>query len=240
MLQQEQTMNMVKAHIMVVEDDPDIGEMLELSLNRDGYSVDWCKDAAEAHEQIKATRPGLILLDWMLPGMSGIEWLMRLRMKDEFKKIPVIMLTARGEESDKVSGLEVGADDYVTKPFSISELMARVHALLRRTETVQSKIIKVGGLVLDLESHRVTADGVEMSMSPTEYKLLQFFIMNVERVFSRAQLLDQVWGTNVYIEERTVDVHIRRLRKILEQHGCRNLIQTVRSFGYRMSMKSTG
>jgi two-component system phosphate regulon response regulator PhoB len=202
--------------------------------------VDWCVDATAAQAKVLETKPDLILLDWMLPGMSGIEWLMRLRMKDDFKKLPVIMLTARGEETDKVSGLEVGADDYVTKPFSISELMARIHALLRRTETKHSKIIKVGGLVLDLESHRVTANGVEISMSPTEYKLLQFFIMNIERVFSRAQLLDQVWGTNVYIEERTVDVHIRRLRKILDQHGFQDVIQTVRSFGYRMSMKTNG
>lgn len=231
---------MVKAHIMVVEDDPDIGEMLELSLKRDGYSVEWCMDAATAQAKLLETKPNLILLDWMLPGMSGIEWLMRLRMKDDFKKLPVIMLTARGEETDKVSGLEVGADDYVTKPFSISELMARIHALLRRTEAEHSKIIKVGGLVLDLESHRVTANGEEITMSPTEYKLLQFFVMNIERVFSRTQLLDQVWGTNVYIEERTVDVHIRRLRKILDQYGFKDVIQTVRSFGYRMSMKTAG
>lgn len=231
---------MGKVHIMVVEDDPDIGEMLELSLKREGYSVDWCMDAVAAQAKLLESKPNLILLDWMLPGMSGIEWLMRLRMKDDFKKIPVIMLTARGEETDKVSGLEVGADDYVTKPFSISELMARIHALLRRVEPEQGKLVKVGGLELDLESHRVTADGMEMTMSPTEYKLLQFFIMNIERVFSRTQLLDQVWGTNVYIEERTVDVHIRRLRKILEQHGYRDVIQTVRSFGYRMSVKSAG
>lgn len=227
----------VKAKILLVEDDPGIGEMLELSLQREGYLVEWCVDALTANKVLPEFMPNLVLLDWMLPGMSGLDWLMRLRRQDDFRQIPVIMLTARGEENDKISGLDVGADDYITKPFSMRELMARIQALLRRTELATGDILQAGGLMVDQQSHRVTANNVEIIMSPTEYKLLVFFIANIERVYSRAQLLDQVWGVNIYIEERTVDVHIRRLRKILDEHGFGDAIQTVRGFGYRMSAK---
>ncbi|MFM8330649.1 MAG: winged helix-turn-helix domain-containing protein [Candidatus Methylumidiphilus sp.] len=187
-------------------------------------------------DELAEKTPDLILLDWMLPGVSGVEWARRLKRDEVFGEIPIILLTARGEEEDKVRGLDVGADDYVPKPFSPRELVARIRAVLRRAGKFgKSGKIEMGGIVLDVEQHRVNVGAAELTVSPTEYRLLEFFLTHAGKVYSRAQLLDQVWGRNAYIEERTVDVHIRRLRKILAEHGREELIQTVRGFGYRFS-----
>ena len=179
--------------------------------------------------------PDLVLLDWMLPDLSGLELARALRRDQATRDLPIIMLTARAAEDDKVMGLESGADDYLTKPFSARELVARIQALLRRAAGADGEALAVGGLKLDPASHRVSAEGAEVTLGPTEYRLLKFFMSQPERVFSRAQVLDRVWGGNVYIEERTVDVHIRRLRKALAPHGCDAYIQTVRGSGYRFS-----
>ena len=184
-------------------------------------------------------RPDLVLLDWMLPDLSGLEFARSLRREDATRELPIIMLTARAAEDDKVLGLESGADDYLTKPFSARELVARIQALLRRAAGAEGDSLTVGNLKLDPASHRVSAEGTEVTLGPTEYRLLKFFMSQPERVFSRAQVLDRVWGGNVYIEERTVDVHIRRLRKALEPHGCDAYIQTVRGSGYRFSAQAT-
>ena len=182
--------------------------------------------------------PALILLDWMLPGLSGLEFAKWLKRDDHLSQIPVIMLTARDEENYKVQGLEAGVDDYVTKPFSTRELLARIKAVLRRAGSDGSELIRVdGGLEMDLNQHRVLADDQPVSVGPTEFKLLHFFMTHQERVYSRSQLLDLVWGRNVYIEERTVDVHIRRLRKALEPHRLEDMVQTVRGVGYRFSVR---
>jgi len=222
-------------NVLLVEDDEDIGEMLQLSLQSSGISVTWCVDVMKAQESLRDSTPDIILLDWMLPGISGPDWVKFLKNQDENKRIPIIMLTARSEEEDKVAGLETGADDYVTKPFSVRELIARMNAVLRRAEikTVSSEI-KVGPLFIDPDSHRVAINNVDVMMSPTEYKLLHFFASHPNKVYSRNQLLDNVWGDNVYVEDRTVDVHIRRLRKILDAQGCADLVQTVRGFGYKL------
>jgi len=226
---------MEKMNVLLVEDDEDIGEMLQLSLQSSGISVTWCVDVMKAQESLRDSTPDIILLDWMLPGISGPDWVKFLKNQDENKRIPIIMLTARSEEEDKVAGLETGADDYVTKPFSVRELIARMNAVLRRAEikTVSSEI-KVGPLFIDPDSHRVAINNVDVMMSPTEYKLLHFFASHPNKVYSRNQLLDNVWGDNVYVEDRTVDVHIRRLRKILDAQGCADLVQTVRGFGYKL------
>ncbi|CAG0942241.1 partial Phosphate regulon transcriptional regulatory protein PhoB, partial [Candidatus Brocadiaceae bacterium] len=180
--------------------------------------------------------PDLILLDWMLPGISGVEWARRLRKDSAYQNIAIILLTARGEEEDKVRGLEIGADDYMTKPFSPKELIARIRAVLRRTGKLQGSTIVFGDLVLDTEQHRLTIGNKPLEVSPTEFRLIHFFMTHPDKVYSRSQLLDQVWGHSVYIEERTIDVHIRRLRKILAEHGREDLVQTVRGFGYRFSL----
>ena len=183
-------------------------------------------------------KPDLVLLDWMLPGMNGVDYARRIRNNPDTRDIPIIMLTARGEEADKVRGLDTGADDYITKPFSTRELLARIRAVMRRTKNTDADgIITVKGLSLDPETFRVTVDGHIVEISPTEFRLLHFFITHPERVYTRGQLLDQVWGQNVYVEERTVDVHIRRLRKTLEPHNHNHYIQTVRSVGYRFSTR---
>ena len=222
--------------ILAVDDEPAVGEMLRFILEQDGYQAELVEDAAQAINSIKKTRPDLILLDWMLPGMSGMELAERLKGKSDTKSIPIIMLTAKGEEDDKVKGLNVGADDYVTKPFSSRELLARIRSILRRVSPLLAgEALEKDGLVLDPVSHRVLADGDVVDLGPTEFRLLHFFMTHQERVFSRSQLLDRVWGTNVYIEERTVDVHIRRLRKALEPSGKDGLLQTVRGAGYRFS-----
>lgn len=222
--------------ILIVDDEPAIRHMLDFTLRSDGYACCEAGDADEANGVIGISSPDLILLDWMLPGASGLDLARKLKRDPKTSNIPIILLTARGEESDKVKGLDVGADDYVTKPFSTKELLARIRAVMRRAITGNAKgSVEISGLKLDTDTHRVTADGSQLDLSPTEFRLLHFFITHPERVYSRSQLLDRVWGDNVYIEERTVDVHIRRLRKVLAPHSYDKLIQTVRSVGYRFS-----
>jgi two-component system phosphate regulon response regulator PhoB len=197
-------------------------------------------DGEQGLDFLKTQQPDLILLDWMLPGIDGIEFIRRLRANEFLANIPVIMLTAKGESEDMVKGLSVGADDYVNKPFSPVELIARIKAVLRRcqvTDEDESQKLQFANLVLDTKSHRVTVDDVRVDLGPTEFRLLHFFMKNPERAYSRSQLLDYVWGDMVYIEERTVDVHIRRLRKALEPSSHDNLIQTVRGVGYRFSVE---
>ena len=227
---------MTAATILIVEDEPAIRDMVRFALERAGFATREAADAASAQVAVADQPPDLVLLDWMLPDLSGIDLARRLRKDELTRHIPVIMLTARGEEEDKVRGLEVGADDYITKPFSPRELVARIRAVLRRAQGERSeRPLEVEGLVLDPIGHRVSANGEVLAMGPTEFRLLHFFMAHPERVFSRSRLLDSVWGRNVYIEERTVDVHIRRLRKALAPHGHDRLIQTVRGAGYRFS-----
>ncbi len=223
--------------ILIIEDEPPIRDMLSFALQQSDYDVQYAEDAQQAMDILSHSTIDLILLDWMLPGISGIELCKRLKKDNHYKKIPVIMLTARAEEDDKIQGLNAGADDYLTKPFSPRELMARMNAVLRRinSNNVTDKIWEYEGLVLNEHSHRVTSHQTTIELGPTEYRLLQFLMTHPERVFSRAQLLDNVWGTNVYVEERTVDVHVRRLRKSLEETKHNRLIQTVRGSGYRFS-----
>lgn len=224
--------------ILVVEDEPAISEMLKDTLGMAGYAVATAYSVREAQQQLAERLPDLILLDWMLPDTSGVEFAKRLKKEESTRLIPVIMLTARGEEVDKIRGLESGADDYVTKPFSPRELGARIKAVLRRVSPqLNEEVLTVEGLTLDMTSHRVTTGDASVDLGPTEFRLLHFFMTHPERVYSRNQLLDHVWGGNVYIEERTVDVHIRRLRKALEDSGHDALIQTVRGAGYRFSTK---
>ncbi len=224
--------------ILLVEDEAPIREMLSFVLEQAGFTVVEAEDFDVALEKVKEPYPDLILLDWMLPGGSGVQLAKKLKQHEFTRDIPVIMLTARGEEDDKIRGLEAGADDYVTKPFSPKELVARIKAVMRRvTPTSKEEPIEFNGLILEPISHRVTANGDPLDMGPTEFKLLHFFMTHSERVYSRELLLDNVWGTNVYVEDRTVDVHIRRLRKALSQHGHDAMIQTVRGAGYRFSNK---
>ncbi|MFL0803962.1 MAG: phosphate regulon transcriptional regulator PhoB [Agarilytica sp.] len=224
--------------ILVVDDEAPIRDMLRVALEMAEYTVLEAGDAQEAHSLIVDTPPDLILLDWMLPGTSGIELARRLKRNDVTEDIPIIMLTAKGEEDNKIQGLDVGADDYITKPFSPRELVARLKAVLRRTEVNSGQgPIQIEGLLLDPSSHRVSINDTPLNMGPTEYRLLEFFLTHQERVYSRGQLLDHVWGGNVYVEERTVDVHIRRLRKALSIEGHEKFIQTVRGAGYRFSNK---
>ncbi len=224
------------ANILLVEDEPAIQELIVTSLTRAGYGVTRAEDAETAQRLMRESLPDLVLLDWMLPGMSGIEFARRLRAEDRTRTIPIIMLSARGEEQDQVSGLEVGADDYVAKPFSPRELAARIKAVLRRrTPQATEDVVALGGLRLDPVAHRVSAGEHVLALGPTEFRLLHFLMTHPERVHSRAKLLDQVWGDHVFVEERTVDVHIRRLRSALEASGCDVLIQTVRGSGYRFS-----
>ncbi len=224
--------------ILMVEDETAVREMLRFSLSQAGYEVFEAEDIASARYAIADNVPDLILLDWMLPDVSGIEYARTLKKDELTKHVPIIMLTARGDESDKIRGLDVGADDYITKPFSVKELLARIKAVLRRSSPMlEEEVIDVEGLRLDMSSHRVTANDQSLEMGPTEFRLLHFFMGHAERVFSRGQLLDRVWGSNVYIDERTVDVHIRRLRKALEPEKFDRYIQTVRGAGYRFSSK---
>ena len=224
--------------ILLVEDEAPIRDMLKFVLEQSGYDTIEAEDFNVALELIVEPYPDLILLDWMLPGGSGVQLAKKLKQHEYTRDIPIIMLTARGEEEDKVRGLEAGADDYVTKPFSPKELIARVKAVIRRvTPTSSEDVIESQGLKLDPVSHRVSANETPLDMGPTEFKLLHFFMTHAERVYSREQLLDNVWGTNVYVEDRTVDVHIRRLRKAISEFGHDNMIQTVRGAGYRFSIK---
>jgi len=238
MLQQEEHA-MSEPTILIVEDEAPIREMLAFALERAGFRWLEAEDARAAQIAVADQRPDLILLDWMLPDLSGIDLARRLKKDEHSADIPIIMLTARGEEEDKVRGLEAGADDYVTKPFSPRELVARIRAVLRRAAGAagEEAPLEIEGLLLDPRSHRVSAGGRPLEMGPTEFRLLRFFMQHPERVFSRSSLLDNVWGRNVYVEERTVDVHIRRLRKALAPTGHDRLVQTVRGAGYRFSSR---
>ena len=224
--------------ILVVEDEPAIQELIAVNLSFAGHKVLRADDAEQARILIDAELPDLILLDWMLPGLSGLQMARQLRNDDRTKEVPIIMLTAKGEESDKVEGLESGADDYITKPFSPKELMARIKAVLRRrAPQLTDDEIEINGLRLDPVSHRVTGNESEVSLGPTEFRLLHFFMTHPDRVYTRNQLLDQVWGDHVFLEERTVDVHIRRLRKALETTQHDIMVETVRGSGYRFTAK---
>ncbi|GBL31793.1 phosphate regulon transcriptional regulator PhoB [Candidatus Methylopumilus planktonicus] len=228
----------MKANILIVEDESPILELLALNISQAGYNPLRAISAEHAEKLINEALPDIILLDWMLPGMSGIDFAKKLRSNALTKTIPIIMLTARSDELDKVKGLEIGADDYITKPFSPRELNARIKAVLRRkAPELTEDILKINGLELNPVSHRVTGNNKPLEMGPTEFRLLHFFMSNPERVYSRSQLLDKVWGSQIFIEDRTVDVHIRRLRNILTQSQHENLIQTVRGSGYRLSTK---
>jgi len=226
------------ANILVVEDEPAIQELLALNLTQAGHNPIRALSVEQAQLLMREMQPDLIILDWMLPGMSGIDFARRLKSDEYTKGIPIIMLTARGEEIDKVRGLEIGADDYVTKPFSPRELTARIKAVLRRrAPQMTDDPIEAGGLRLDPVTHRVSGNGASLDLGPTEFKLLHYLMSNPERVHSRAQVLDRVWGDRVFVEDRTVDVHIRRLRQALSASGHEELIQTVRGVGYRFSAK---
>lgn len=227
---------MPEKQILIVEDESAISEMIAFALRRGGYEVSQAMDCRQARVMIADRRPDLVLADWMLPDMSGLELTRSLKRNPDTRDIPVIMLTARAQEGDKVSGLDSGADDYVTKPFAPRELLARIGAVLRRCAPGgDDEVIACHGLKIDLAGHRVFAGDADIALGPTEYKMLSFFMGHPDRVYSRAQLLDRIWGGNVYIEDRTVDVHIRRLRKALEPHGFDTMIQTVRGAGYRFS-----
>ncbi len=228
---------MYNEQILIVEDEPAIREMVVMTLEMAGFDSLQAADVSEAHQQVVDHRPALILLDWMLPGdKSGVDFCRMLKNDDLLSEIPVIMLTAKSEEDSKVHGLDAGADDYMTKPFSTRELISRIKAVLRRSNALSNdKSIEIGKLSLDPRSQRVTVAGKVVELGPTEYRLLAFFMSHPERAYTRTQLLDQVWGGNVYIEDRTIDVHIKRLRTILRPYDCDTLIQTVRGTGYRFS-----
>ncbi|MGA9332833.1 MAG: phosphate regulon transcriptional regulator PhoB [Rudaea sp.] len=227
----------MQKRILIVEDEASIREMVAFALRKADMEIMQAADAHEAQLAVAATVPDLILLDWMLPGMSGLELARRMRREDPTREVPIIMLTARGEEMDRVNGLEAGVDDYIVKPFSTRELIARIKAVLRRSHGDDgSGIISLGGLRIDGPAHRVSVGDSAVQVGPTEYRLLHFFMTHPERVYSRSQLLDHVWGGSVYVEERTVDVHIRRLRQTLEPWQLDSLVQTVRGAGYRFSV----
>jgi len=244
---------MKKPRVLIVEDESSIAELIAVNLRHNGFDPIWAEDGESAQREIDTLAPDLILLDWMLPGMSGLDLARRLRKEELTRDVPIIMLTARGEETDRVGGLEAGVDDYVVKPFSPRELIARINAVMRRTHGVDGDgVVSIGALRIDSGAHRVyarqepgllegnagtlaVANDAIVPIGPTEYRLLHFFMTHAERVYSRSQLLDYVWGGSVYVEERTVDVHIRRLRKTLEPFGCQDLVQTVRGAGYRFS-----
>ena len=222
--------------VLVVEDEPAIAELIAVNLRHNGFRPTWAMDSASAQREIDAAVPDLILLDWMLPGESGLSLAKKWRAEPRTKDVPVIMLTARGDEMDRVAGLDAGADDYMAKPFSTKELLARVRAVVRRRgPDLSREILTIGGLTLDSDTHRVSYFGEPLKLGPTEFKLLQYFLGHAERVHSRGQLLDKVWGDHVYIEERTVDVHVKRLREALGSAG--TMVETVRGAGYRLTAK---
>jgi two-component system phosphate regulon response regulator PhoB len=229
---------MTKYTILVVEDEDAIREMLVMVLEQADLDVTAVASAEQAQCILAdQTKPDLMVLDWMLPGISGVDLARRLKQDPLFKEIPIILLTARDADEDKVRGLDIGADDYVTKPFSPKELVARIKAVLRRSgKKLENEILKVSDILLDVDEHRTSISGQSVVLSPIEFKLLYFFMTHENKVYARSHILDQVWGRNAYVEERTVDVHIRRLRKVLEAHGKDQLIQTVRGFGYRFSL----
>jgi two-component system phosphate regulon response regulator PhoB len=226
---------MTQRKILVVEDEQSIRDMLAFNLGRAGFAVDRAADGREARAAIADGFPDVVLMDWMLPDVSGLELTRQLKRDPETREIPIIMVTARAEEDDRVTGLDGGADDYIVKPFSPRELLARIRAALRRTTGRDDETLRCQDLVLDTASHEVRVGKAEIALGPTEYRLLEFFMRHPDRVYSRSQLLDRVWGGNVYVEERTVDVHIRRLRKALTPYGYERLIRTVRGAGYRFS-----
>ena len=225
------------AKILIVEDERPIREMIAFHLARAGFDTLEAENSTTARRLIADERPDLALVDWMLPDMSGLELTRMLKRDQDNEDLAIIMLTARTEEHDKVTGLEGGADDYVTKPFSPRELVARIQAVLRRSRNAESESVTAGMIELDAVGHRVRVNDQDIALGPTEYRLLKFLITHADRVYSRTQLLDRVWGANVYVEERTVDVHIRRLRKALNLHGADRYIQTVRGAGYRFSTR---
>jgi two-component system phosphate regulon response regulator PhoB len=228
---------MTTQRILVVEDEAPIRQMIAFNLSRAGFAVDEAEDSAAARNCIADTRPDLVLIDWMLPDSSGLELTRALRRDEAYRDLPIIMLTARAEEHDKVLGLDSGADDYITKPFSSRELLARVNARLRIVAPNSDEPLVLESLQLDPVSHRVTVAGEEIRLGPTEFRLLRFFMQNPDRVYGRGQLLDLVWGRNVYVEERTVDVHVRRLRQALEPFSADKYVQTLRGAGYRFSAR---
>ena len=229
-----------KPHVLIVEDEAALVTMLRYNLESEGYRVSEAVDGEEAILLVIEEPPDLILLDWMLPSLSGIEVCRRIRRNESARDVPIIMLTARGEDSDRVLGLDSGADDYITKPFSPRELMARVRAVLRRSQPSDHERLVYGDIEMDLARHRVQRGGRDLHLGPTEYRLLRHFLESPGRVFSREQLLDAVWGRDVYVEARTVDVHIRRLRKTLNEGGLPDLIRTVRSAGYAIDGADIG
>ena len=223
--------------VLIVEDEPAIAELIAVNLRHNGFQPVWAEDGVTAQRELDAVLPDVILLDWMLPGASGLALARKWRADSRTKAVPILMLTARGDEPDKVAGLDAGADDYITKPFSTQELLARIRAVLRRRapEQIQDKV-SIGELVLDAAAHRVSWQGDMIKVGPTEFKLLHYLMKHPERVHSRAQLLDKVWGDHVFIEERTVDVHVKRLREALGMAGA--LIETVRGAGFRLSAQA--
>jgi two-component system phosphate regulon response regulator PhoB len=226
-------------HILIVEDEAAIREMIGFAMRRSGYELTEAANGQQAQLRVAEKVPDVILMDWMLPDVSGVELVRRLKREELTRDVPIIMLTARGGEDDKVYGLDSGADDYVTKPFSPKELLARIRAVLRRHEgDREDEVVRARDLELNVGSQRVSVSGHEISMGPTEFRLLKFFMMHPDRVYSRAQLLDYVWGRNTYVEDRTVDVHILRLRKLLKPYRCDSMIQTVRGSGYRFSARN--
>lgn len=232
--------SMNNASILIVDDEQDIRDMLNHALELAGFHCLEAENTLQAHQQVVDHRPDLILLDWMLPGgSSGVELCRRLKQDQDLAEIPIILLTAKGNEDDKVQGFDAGADDYLTKPFSTRELISRIKAVLRRSNTQNhDKTIEFQGLSIELASQRVMFNQQIIDIGPTEYRLLAFFMTHPERAYTRSQLLDHVWGGNVYIEDRTIDVHIRRLRKVLEPYGVEHFVQTIRGTGYRFSTKS--
>jgi two-component system phosphate regulon response regulator PhoB len=225
--------------VLVVEDESAIAELIAINLRHAGFEVTLAETADQAVAAVDAVLPDLVLLDWMLPGQSGVALARRWRAEERTRELPVIMLTARADESDKVMGLDAGADDYLTKPFSTQELLARIRAVLRRRmPEALDTAVDLGGLKLDPSTRRVSRDGVDLKLGPTEFRLLHFFMTHPERVHSRTQLLDRVWGDHVFIEERTVDVHVKRLREALQPAGCAQMVETVRGAGYRMTRQT--
>ncbi len=228
---------MKRLRALIVEDEPAISELLAINLRHNGFEPVLCVDGEQAQRELDAVLPDIILLDWMLPGTSGIALARKWRSQERTRQIPILLLTARSEETDKIQGLDAGADDYITKPFSVQELMARVRAILRRRAPEQTaQALSIGALELDSATHRVSWQGADLKVGPTEFKLLRYLMAHPERVHSRAQLLDKVWGDHVFIEERTVDVHIKRLREALQ--GAGSMIDTVRGAGYRITTQT--
>ena len=229
----------VPMNILIVEDEPAVQDLIAVNLEHAGHHVLRAHDAESALRRVKAELPDLLVIDWMLPGMSGVALAKALRSDERSRQLPIILLTARGDEADKIAGLEAGADDYVTKPFSPRELVARIRAVLRRrAPEAGDEPVETSGLRLEPATRRVFGNGTPLALGPTEFRLLHFLMTHPERIHSRSQLLDRVWGDHVYIEERTVDVHVRRLRKALEPTGHDRLIETVRGSGYRFSERA--